>query len=454
MMGERKSVSDPQSRTRCSQKTLGRCNNNVKADNIVLIDLDSDTFDDPIIIDVPQSYPVPTVICIDDEEDTDDESSATDEASDGECITFFTSNRVSNPAPDHVQSSTDTTDDECQFAGENIPPKRTYSEKASQKYYYCLDDESDSDLPDVGDDSDGELMEDSSGMLHKQWEEANLKKKHDACNGRSVRSCLHDLRESNFNEVKTCMVNQNLPSTSTQVRINSEIDLIRGKSLSNPEANKDQSYNVVKLDSQVDIVGESSGRLVSSCEQDVENKALHLFQEETTGRVGSTIINERERFKETEEYKRAMEEEWASRQRELAIQAEEAQMQRRLRKRKKAESLRLIDMEKRQQLRLEEIRETQKKDEENLNMKEKLRAEVQVELSHLERTCLNMATLLRNLGIHVEGGLHPLPNDVRAAYKRAVLSFHPDRASGSDLRKLVEAEEKFKLISRMKEKFA
>lgn len=41
---------------------------------------------------------------------------------------------------------------------------------------------------------------------------------------------------------------------------------------------------------------------------------------------------------------------------------------------------------------------------------------------------------------------------VRAAYKRALLSFHPDRASGSDIRQLVEAEEKFKLISRMKDK--
>lgn len=33
-----------------------------------------------------------------------------------------------------------------------------------------------------------------------------------------------------------------------------------------------------------------------------------------------------------------------------------------------------------------------------------------------------------------------------------MLSFHPDRACGSDIRQLVESEEKFKLISRMKEK--
>ncbi|KAJ6901171.1 hypothetical protein NC652_027071 [Populus alba x Populus x berolinensis] len=85
------------------------------------------------------------------------------------------------------------------------------------------------------------------------------------------------------------------------------------------------------------------------------------------------IINEREKLKETDEYKQAIEEEWAARQRQLQIQAEEA---RRLRKRRKAETLRILDMERRQKQRLEEVRETQKKDEENLNKKERFRVEV------------------------------------------------------------------------------
>lgn len=42
---------------------------------------------------------------------------------------------------------------------------------------------------------------------------------------------------------------------------------------------------------------------------------------------------------------------------------------------------------------------------------------------------------------------------VHAAYKRALLRFHPDRASRNDIRQQVEAEEKFKLLARMKEKF-
>lgn len=42
---------------------------------------------------------------------------------------------------------------------------------------------------------------------------------------------------------------------------------------------------------------------------------------------------------------------------------------------------------------------------------------------------------------------------VHVAFKRALLTFHPDRASQSDIRKQVEAEEKFKLVTRMKEKY-
>ncbi|GAV79543.1 DnaJ domain-containing protein [Cephalotus follicularis] len=162
------------------------------------------------------------------------------------------------------------------------------------------------------------------------------------------------------------------------------------------------------------------------------------------------LINEREKLKETDEYRRAVEEEWASRQQQVQIQAEEAQ---RLRKRIKAESMRLLDMKRRQKKRLEEVRETQKKDEENMNLKEQLRVEIRNELCKLEMSCIDMASLLRSLGVPVGGGFRPLSHEVHAAYKRALLKFHPDRASTADIRQQVEAEEKFKLISRMKEKF-
>ncbi|KAJ1412107.1 Chaperone J-domain superfamily [Sesbania bispinosa] len=162
------------------------------------------------------------------------------------------------------------------------------------------------------------------------------------------------------------------------------------------------------------------------------------------------IINQREMLKETDEYKHAIEEEWASRQRQLQLQAEEAQ---RLRKRKRAESKRLLDMQRRQKERIEEVRQTQKKDEEFMIMKEQMRVEIRKGLKELEMQCKDMTTLLRGLGIHVGESFIPLPNEVQAACKRALFKFHPDRASKTDIREQVEAEEKFKLISRMKEKF-
>ncbi|KAJ0980143.1 hypothetical protein J5N97_008398 [Dioscorea zingiberensis] len=161
------------------------------------------------------------------------------------------------------------------------------------------------------------------------------------------------------------------------------------------------------------------------------------------------LIGERERHKESDEYKRAAEEEWASRQRELQLQAEEAQ---RLRKRKKAESLRLLDMEKRQKQRLDEVRESQKKVEETINLKEQYRVEVRKELEKIETRYKDMASLLRGLGIHVGGGPYPLPHEVNSAYKQALLRYHPDRTSRTDIRQQVEAEETFKLITRLKEK--
>lgn len=161
------------------------------------------------------------------------------------------------------------------------------------------------------------------------------------------------------------------------------------------------------------------------------------------------VMLNREMLKETDEYKKAQEEEWESRQRQLQLQAEEAQRQR---KRRKLANTRQLEMERRQKERVEEVRETQKKDEESMNMKEKVRAEITKSLKVLELQCINMASLLRGLGIPVNGGISPPPQEVHAAYKRAVLKFHPDRARG-DIKQQVEAEEKFKLIARMKDKF-
>lgn len=166
--------------------------------------------------------------------------------------------------------------------------------------------------------------------------------------------------------------------------------------------------------------------------------------------VQNYIIGDREMLKQTDAYKRAQEEEWASRQRELEIQAEEAK---RLRKRRKAEATRLLEMERRQKQRVDEVRKAQKKDEEVSSLKDKLRVEVRRELDKLEANSRDMASLLRGLGISIDGSVYPFSPQVRVAYKKALLRFHPDRASTSDIRQQIEAEEIFKLITRAKEKF-
>ncbi|CAN6477867.1 unnamed protein product [Victoria cruziana] len=160
------------------------------------------------------------------------------------------------------------------------------------------------------------------------------------------------------------------------------------------------------------------------------------------------FIGDREKLKATDAYRLADQEEWECRHRELRIQAEEAQ---RLRKRRKAE-LRLLDMERRQKQRLEEVRQTQKRDEETMNLKEQLRTEIRRKLDQFEFIYRDMASVLRGLGIQVGETHYPTEHEVNAAYKKALVRFHPDRASRIDIRQQIEAEETFKMISRLKDK--
>eukprot|EP00252_Welwitschia_mirabilis_P019803 TRINITY_DN4691_c0_g1_i1.p1 TRINITY_DN4691_c0_g1~~TRINITY_DN4691_c0_g1_i1.p1 ORF type:complete len:300 (-),score=83.52 TRINITY_DN4691_c0_g1_i1:174-1073(-) len=162
------------------------------------------------------------------------------------------------------------------------------------------------------------------------------------------------------------------------------------------------------------------------------------------------VICSREQLKETVEFQHADEEEWRNRQLELERQAKEAQL---LRKRKRAEAERLMEMERRQKLRIEEIRETQKKEEQTMDLKEQFRTQIRKNLEEITSSCKDMPSLLRCLGVAVEGGLFPSQQQVNAAYKRALFRYHPDRASTvkHDLWHQVEAEETFKLISRLKD---
>nr|CAB3498174.1 unnamed protein product [Digitaria exilis] len=75
------------------------------------------------------------------------------------------------------------------------------------------------------------------------------------------------------------------------------------------------------------------------------------------------MIGDREKHKESIEFKRAAEEEWAARQRQLQIQNEEA-----------------------------------------IQLKEQYRCVVRKELEDMERRYWDMTSILRALGIPVEGG--------------------------------------------------
>ncbi|OAE24099.1 hypothetical protein AXG93_2752s1130 [Marchantia polymorpha subsp. ruderalis] len=85
-----------------------------------------------------------------------------------------------------------------------------------------------------------------------------------------------------------------------------------------------------------------------------------------------------------------------------------------------------------------------------MDEREQLRGQVRERLENLASRCSDLASLLRRLGVIVDGGNNPSDQQVNAAFKRALVKFHPDRVLDADPRRLVEAEETFKLINRTK----
>ncbi|CAH1416683.1 unnamed protein product [Lactuca virosa] len=206
------------------------------------------------------------------------------------------------------------------------------------------------------------------------------------------------------------------------------------------QSNKDPStdHNA----SECELMVDSKGMLQKLWERAALKKKTNVQSESDSKKGHCGFGHNNEKSKETPAASNQVEN-------EEKHQAEEAKQLQRLLKRKEAEKLRLLDIERRQKQRVKEIRETQQQEKENMNLKEIYRTKVQNDLRNLEMTCHDMSSLLRGLGIFVDDS----STQIRAAYKRALLSFHPDRATGSDMHQQVEAEEKFKLISRMRDKF-
>ncbi|XP_017231389.1 uncharacterized protein LOC108205815 isoform X2 [Daucus carota subsp. sativus] len=438
-------------------KTLRACQKKGKSSNVVVIDIDSDNCGDDIFVDAPEYLPgsssngvrrdgkgsLESVICIDDEDD--DENTGSNNLDKGR----------------YVQNNTPVKLSKC---------KRTYSgPSASNRYGWTTDTESVSS--DDDDDCDSDLeFEGSSGKLKRDWEKAFMRRQNESFGGvdQAGTSFVYDSHQDNGAGEYTVRYSDGSESTNYTSHEEGDrspsIPMDNGKSESifckntgetstlnradnvcNDESFASDHYGTSHLftDNQhtgIDMDNKKDGSLPEI--NDVGNG--QSFMDESNG----SVFFNREMLKETDEYRRSVQEELEARQRELQIQAEEAQRLKRLEKRKKAAAMRLLDMEKRQKLRVEEIRNTQKKDEENLNLKEQIRTRVRKDLDRLEAACHDMESILRGLGINVNG-----VNGVHVAFKRALLTFHPDRASQSDIRKQVEAEEKFKLVTRMKEKY-
>ncbi|KAJ8774521.1 hypothetical protein K2173_016967 [Erythroxylum novogranatense] len=513
MRGEGVSRGCCRHRAKSGKKTMKGCKVWGNLGNISLIDVESEEVDNVIIIDVPNSlhhkfrgssgirkgerFSFPDIICIDD--DDDDDECVSDELKAPEINvggrSDLDSDGSSSSSSEHVQKavSTDAGDPRVvQENGEEISLSKCKVAPLSNRYGLNT-------VPDIdassSDSSDCEVIEGSSTELNEQWERACLKRKSNRSNAQYGRADwatsssfnkvnhpdfnVHSRTKENAEPFCTSSESVKLEKVASSARTATEDGLVGGTVLSPQKENIFTKLNEkISQPSERNVILERSFSKVSSknnmsrhsisnsklrpnsgtvegneCNTDTmacESNPLDDSPDDVIPTIQRNIINEREELKKTDEYKRVMEEEWAARQFQLKTQAEEAQ---RLRRKKKAEMLRILDMEKRQKRRLEEVRASQKKDEEDLNMKEIVRTEVRKELHRLEMTCVDMASLLRCLGIHVSGGFQPTPDEVRAAYKQALLKFHPDRASRTDLRQQVEAEEKFKLISRMKEKF-
>lgn len=413
----------------------------------------------------------------------------------------------------HPTSSSDATNyfnkkDDCQIFETGNPftslrsIKRVHRKKTSGKEaagHYT--DVSDSVTSSDSDSSDCEIMEGSYGKIRQQWEAAALKKR--VAQGVKFRRYVveEEVSASGSNlepnslfreferEGKEKRPNANLQghyvdhcstdppdlaSTSGIVYTSGQEDVTSPITL-----NKSEIPNSGVETSDGDSLGQSTNtvevkplREENECDKDsfaiqmnevweFVHPKLHWGSKKslksTSGgaKKDSAVMEEmkgwegdREKLKKTAEFKHAEQEEWARRHLELQRQAEES---RRSWKRKRAEVTRKLEMERRQKQRLEEMRENQKKDEETMELKDQLRGQVRAELEQVTSQCKDMASLLRHLGIPVEGGAFPFPQQVNAAYKQALLRFHPDRASKRGLRQQVQAEETFKLISRLKD---
>ncbi|KAH9329416.1 hypothetical protein KI387_001524, partial [Taxus chinensis] len=364
--------------------------------------------------------------------------------------------------PASLTADVSDDEDECQVfepCGQShfnsVNTKEKQKQGYSGRYRYISESDSDS--------SDCEILEDSYGEIRRRWEEAALKKRftkgfeHKQCEAgveasvsgsnlatnspvmeggpevtidrRDVdfekRNAGENVRDpSEFthgNGINVSSYQINVASLKTSKELDTGNPYTSGPNMSDGVVHGQDAIEINSCTAAKEL--HESGKREMVNESALENSHRQFQEEENPMLTGTcpseeakteSIMNEnvghwicdREKLKETAEFRFANQEEWVHRKLELQRQAKEVQQ---LRKRRRAEAERMLEMERRQKRRLEEIRIIQKKEEQTMDLKEQLRDQVRARLEEVASRCKDMASLLRCLGVPVEGGSLPSP---------------------------------------------
>ena len=131
-----------------------------------------------------------------------------------------------------------------------------------------------------------------------------------------------------------------------------------------------------------------------------------------------------------------------------AEQEEQSQAQRRRREEQKAKAAE--DLIKAAESRVATFREARESRHEEEQSTDSIREEF-IREWETKVASLNLAETLECFGVAVEGGAHANAKQLRSAYRKALLRFHPDRQGAKELRERVAAEERFKILSQKME---
>ncbi|MCO5559615.1 hypothetical protein L7F22_013216 [Adiantum nelumboides] len=303
--------------------------------------------------------------------------------------------------------------------------------------------------------SDCEVIEDVDGKIRQDWEKAALKKHFGSSYiGDSFRAESEESTSAAGSAAKWAFFSKGKGRSQQSDSSRQKADLNHSGSSSAPSAKYIDSTPVTLLDQQdsnhdfadvrsdaVDSAGEetsvsNSGSLssadnfeLSEEEASCSNHNIAPIESTSSDRMQSkdllvrrdseehqasvraaskfsadNLSLQHKLVRETEELPVSEEKERVLCQEELQRQTEERQRER---KKRRVDTERRLEMEIRQKQRLEEIRQNQQEEDQTLGYKEQVRGRIRLELEGVAASSLDMVTLLRNLGVEVDGGVYP-----------------------------------------------